>query len=641
MNSLAAFMMNTVGAGSSRTVTDDTKVYATLSTYDNNLYYLSSTLHINPTDRTKGRHFYTSGDYHTDDPAKKVVFRPSADLFLTMGTEVTFYDPSDSTFFVQDPAIGYDDQGTLHAMMDCHESFSAGDAHEIRYMTSTDDGATVSAPVVIPFPATSLLTFRFYGRIIDCGNGILMCFPYFFTEEGVFTNSERWCLRTDDYGANWDWILIASSTDYTNETEGLYIGDGVVIAVSRHEPLKQFWLYKSLDYGLTWIDCGALSTGIIMSIAAPCRLHKFNLDDGTSIVAMYFHDKGNTPKKVYAMYGRANVAPDAGVGLFKQTTITEIASDAAFFLNYGDVCHYNNNLNARGVYSRELNFPDDNALVYFECPATQYGSLFTILTPVTIYDKLAAIEAIYSWQGLLSNNINDWGSVNVSSQVLTWKSIFPGPPAKNFSATVGGILLGDGIVFDGTKALSNDTVSHWNFMQYSSAGVTDINFTYTTVFKPGIIADPNAAYGLFGTNGASAANKGIAIWWDDRVASSRNNALRFFISAGGGVTIVNLTTDNLITPQQKICLRIRCDLSQSANNDKVKVYINKVLQSTTVSTFNTGIVTVPTYNAQIGAVGNNVLPFIGSIYEKVFQNAIDLDSVSDDLDQQLMDLNGI
>jgi hypothetical protein len=159
--------------------------------------------------------------------------------------------------------------------------------------------------------------------------------------------------------------------------------------------------------------------------------------------------------------------------------------------------------------------------------------------------------------------------------------------------------------------------------------------------KIGNSSNPNAAYSIFGNNGTSAANIGLAIFFDDRAAVPRNNALVMSITAGGLTFIINFSNDNILTPNIFLCLTIECDLSLGTTNDKVKIYVNGVLQSTTVTTFNTGVVAPPTFGAQIGASGNNVLPFVGSMKHLVIQNSIDIAQVRNELIDTLMDLEGL
>lgn len=619
--------------------TDDTKTYSLQSTLDETRYYLNSLLHQNPKAKNTILNTFGDGVHHVSDAAKKISIRVSSDRGLTYAAKTTLYDPSDSTFQIQDPGIGFDRTGRLHIFADCHTDVGvAGETHEIRYMYSDDNGTTVSSPVVISFPATSLLTFRFYGRVIDNGSGVLIAPAYFQTEEGDTTDSERWILRSTDQGANWTWVLVEADTgEYINESEVLAVTPNIIFMVSRYETLKQFMMYKSTDAGLTWVRVGVLGTTITMGSAAPCRLHKFRADNGKWFVAMYFVDRTN--ERLYAVYGRMDNGVDGGLGLFNFTTLTLLRQDTEY-LHYGDMCHYNNNMNCRGAWPREASTTPlvDNELIYFENLTTQYDLTFAALNPVTIYDKLGQLMFAATWRGLAVGTDSSSGIVNGSSQVTTWKSIFPGPLSQNFTATAGGITLGvDGIDFDGTKALGHSTSSYWNFMHFSGAGEADINYTIYFKAKFGTSSNPNAAYGLMGTGAATSFSRGYSLWYDDRVAVPRSDAIRFVISKNNAAFVLDFLNDNVITPNVMHVVCIEIDLSQSVNNDKAKLYVDGSLISTTVTTYNTGVAITPSFNMQIGATGNSVLPFIGTIKDVAIQNCIDLSSVRTNFMQALTD----
>jgi hypothetical protein len=342
------------------------------------------------------------------------------------------------------------------------------------------------------------------------------------------------------------------------------------------------------------------------------------------------------------MYGRLDNFVVGGIGGWNINTLTLLRTDTVY-LHYGDMCHANGNMNAFGVYPRESGTTPlvDNEMIYFTNLTSQYGKVFSILTPVTIYDHLAAPYAIFNWRGLLALNTNDYGTVTTSNEVTLFKSLGPGPTGINFSATAGGIILGDGLEFDGTKALTHSTVATFDFLSNSGAGYTDVNWTFHICVKPGTGSNPNAVYGMFGSNGTSASSIGVAIFYDDRAAQPSNNALKLTITRGGGTFIINFNNDNILTPNVYQILTIVCDLSEATTNNKVRIYINKVLQSTTVTTFNTTVTTPQTYGSQIGACGNNTIPFTGGIKHIIIQNAVDIASVRDEITDTLMDLEGL
>lgn len=631
-------------AGGIITPTDDTKVFAQTELLDNNRYYLNSTLHQSPKVRSVVLNTFTDGNAHVLDAAKKIVFRKSTDSAATFGSITTLYDPTDSTFQVQDPAIGYSNNGRLHILADCHTNVgSAGGSHELRYMYSDDDGTTVSSPVTVTLPSTVLNTFRLYGKIIDLGNGVLLAPCYFVTDEGNATQSSRYVVRTTDGGANWSFIAVDLLTSaYINEGSLLAVNSNVVYYMCRYEDLFQFWGYKSSDGGLTWTSLGPFGTTISKSTGDPCRLSKFKADNGKWYAAMYFSNRGTDT--LYAIYGRLDNGVDGGLGLFNTNTVTLLRTDATNYLHYGDMCHYNGNMNARGAWPREVGTAlVDNQMQYFENLTTHYDTVFATLDPVTIWDKLYNPSFIASPRGLASNTTNDYGIVNGSDQITTLKSIRPGPLSQNFTASAGGILLTSGAaVFDGTKALAHGTASYFKFMHTSSAGVADVNYTVYAVVKFGTGSDPNAIYGLFGNNAGSSAAIGCSIFYDDRASSSRNNALGVIISKGTAGFIIDCVNVNLITPNTFFVLCVEVDLSQSVNNNKVKIYINNVLQSTTVTTYSASISgSDPTYVAQIGSIGNNTAIGTISLKDFIVQNYIDLTSVRSNMNTALMEVNGI
>lgn len=622
--------------------TDDTKTYSVIATLDETRYYLSSLIHQSPKVRNVLVNTFTDGVNHVNDPGKKISMEKSTNRGLSWGSKTTLYDPTDGSFQVGDPSIGYANNGRLHVLADCHSVIGAtGGTHELRYFYSDDDGATISTPATISLPVTSLIGFRMYGRLLDLGNNVLIAPCYFSTDEGDATQSERYVIRSTDGGANWTWILVDGPTSaFINEGELLAVTPNILVYICRYDDTNQFYMYKSVDAGLTWSIVGPFGTTVSKSTDDPCRLHKFRADNGKWFCVMYFSDRGN--KRIYAIYGRLDNGVDAGVGLFNTSTLTILRTDPSVYIHYGDFCHYNGNMNARGVWPREASAVanEDNELIYFENLTTQYDSVFAVLNPVTIYDKLGLVMGIYDWRGLVSNTTNDWGIVNGSNQVTTLKSIAPGPLNQNFTATAGGIILGDGLEYDGTKALAHGTSSYWDPLSYSSLGHTDINHTIYFVMQFGTSANPNAIYGILGNSGGSSANKGVGAWYDDRAAVPRSNSFRYVIVRGVAGFILDFDNNDVITPNTLLVGCVEIDLSQSSNNDKAKLRINGTLQSTTVTTFNTTPSSPPTFNMQIGGIGNGSI-LVGKIRQVVIQNTIDLPTVRDNMIAALKGINGI
>lgn len=623
-------------------LTDDTVTWTTLSTFDETRYYLCSTLHQSPKVRSVVVNTFTDGVHHVSDSAKKVSLKKSTDFGATFGSKTTFYDPIDGAFQAQDLAVGYSNNGRLHALIGCHDSIGTpGGNHELRYVYSDDDGATMSSPATVTLPSTSLNAWRMHDKIIDLGNGVMVAPCYFLTDEGDFTQSERYIVKTTDGGANWSFILVEGPTSaYINEGSILAVTNNIIIMMCRYEDIDQYWMYKSTDQGATWSSLGVFGTTVSLSIVGPCALRKFRSDTGKMYCVMYFPDKATA--RLYAIYGRLDNGVDGGLGLFNINTLTLLFDDTSI-LHYGDFCHYNNNMNARGVWPRENGtFPTDNEMIYVRGVATQYDTVALLIDPITIWDKLGAISFIATSRLMASNTDNSYGTVDSSDRITTVKSIRPGPISQDFTATAGGILLvSGGMSFDGTKALSHSTSTYWNFMSYSSLGEADVNYTVYLVVQFGTTANPNAAYGALGNLGASAGNKGVSILYDDRVSVPRSDAIRLMVGRGAAGLILDFVNDNVITPNALHVVCIEVDLSQATQNNKVKLYIDNNTISTTVTTYNTGVVANPTFNMQIGSTGNNVLPFVGVIKDIAIQNCIDTVAVRTNFTQALMSANGI
>lgn len=640
-----------LGKPASLIPTDDTKTYSLQSTLDETRYYLCSTLHQSPKVRSVILNTFTDGLHHNYDPDKVISVRKSTDLGLTYATKTTLYNPTDGTFQAQSLSAGYSNNGRFHALISCQDSSGTpGGNQELRYLYSDDDCTTMSSPVTITLPSTSLNAFRMHDKIIDLGNGVMLAPAYFVTDEGDATQSERYVVKTTDGGANWSWILVEGPTStYINEGSLLAVTNDIVYMMCREDtstPYPQFYCYKSLNQGATWTNLGIFGTTVNKAVADPPILRKFRADNGKWYAVMYFSDRGGSANDIYAIYGRLDNGVEGGMGLFNLSTLTLLRSDPTTYLHYGDFIHYNNNMNARGAWPREASSValEDNEIIYFENLTTQYDSVFAKIDPITIWDKLYNTLFISSPRLLASNTTNDYGVVNGSNQVTTLKSIAPGPLNQDFTATAGGILLNSGAIdFDGTKALSHGTAAYFSPLHYSAGGAADVNNTLYAVVKFGNSSDPNAAYGLFGNSAGSFSNRGYCILYDDRVSQSRNNNLVLLVSKGSAGFIIEFTANNnLITPNAYFVLCVETDLSQSSNNDKVKVYINNVLQSTTVTAYSGSISsTNPIYVAQIGAIGNNTVIATMSLKDFAIQNAVDLASVRSNMNLALMGVNGI
>jgi hypothetical protein len=165
--------------------------------------------------------------------------------------------------------------------------------------------------------------------------------------------------------------------------------------------------------------------------------------------------------------------------------------------------------------------------------------------------------------------------------------------------------------FNGSQYLTSPAaVSTWNFLHNTNGS------SIFVVWKAGNIADPNAAYGLMGTNAATSANIGTYIAFDDRASVPRNNGVLAQVSGGGSTSVSAASADNLMPANTPVILSHIADPNNGTAANRSFVRVNK-----TLSQINTQLTAPSASNAsfalQIGALGNNVLTLTGYIAEIV------------------------
>jgi len=198
--------------------------------------------------------------------------------------------------------------------------------------------------------------------------------------------------------------------------------------------------------------------------------------------------------------------------------------------------------------------------------------------------------------------------------------------ARNFTSASGtrptsgtASLNGKNVLsFSGSYLTSAFTAATWNFLH---------NATGSSVFAVatfGTSSDPNAVYGLAGTNaGSTSSNVGMGIFFDDRASVPRNNALLHQIGRGGGYNpVAAQLIQNFVTPNSATIVSVLGDPSNATVADRSIASLNG---GTTQKT-NTDNQTLSTADAafvlQIGAGGNNFAPLTGSLAEFVIVSGV-------------------
>ena len=144
----------------------------------------------------------------------------------------------------------------------------------------------------------------------------------------------------------------------------------------------------------------------------------------------------------------------------------------------------------------------------------------------------------------------------------------------------------------------------------------------------GTVANPLAAYGLFGNNASASANTGVFVAYQDTGGGSPNDALRIDITAGSGVVPANslnaannaVLSDNFnLAPATTVVVQeYTLDADNATASQRTRIRANGGTEvasnnkTATPSTGNAG------FDFQLGTVGNNVVPLQGDICELLF-----------------------
>jgi hypothetical protein len=212
----------------------------------------------------------------------------------------------------------------------------------------------------------------------------------------------------------------------------------------------------------------------------------------------------------------------------------------------------------------------------------------------------------------------DLSTISVATGVSEWRDksgngrhFTQGTGGTQPTFTANGLNSIPVLSFNGSQYLTSPAaVSTWNFLHNTNGS------SIFVVWKAGNIADPNAAYGLMGTNAATSANIGTYIAFDDRASVPRNNGVLAQVSGGGSTSVSAASADNLMPANTPVILSHIADPNNGTAANRSFVRVNK-----TLSQINTQLTAPSASNAsfalQIGALGNNVLTLTGYIAEIV------------------------
>lgn len=131
----------------------------------------------------------------------------------------------------------------------------------IRFMRSTDGGATWNHSDDLPLYPGVVDKFSPHGSLIEFENGTLK--QTFYGEESTDV-WHTWTLESTDAGETWGNPTLVATGDFINESDIAYLGNGRMIAVIRQDITttnKDALVYNSDDYGETWSSLGKCTWG--------------------------------------------------------------------------------------------------------------------------------------------------------------------------------------------------------------------------------------------------------------------------------------------------------------------------------------------------------------------------------------------
>jgi hypothetical protein len=191
-----------------------------------------------------------------------------------------------------------------------------------------------------------------------------------------------------------------------------------------------------------------------------------------------------------------------------------------------------------------------------------------------------------------------------------------------------GVQNGLGIArYDGNDRLTSvAAASTWTFLHSTKS-------TIFVVVKNGTTSNPSAVYGWLGNSASTSSNRGVAFLYDNRNLISPtglDDAFNCICSNAGGVisyASVNAASTAIVSDFQSILTAnayqfyaLASDAANATAASRIKIGVNGGSlvgnNERTGGTSNNS----PTFNLQIGAVGNNVVPLIGDYCELIIVN---------------------
>ncbi len=172
--------------------------------------------------------------------------------------------------------------------------------------------------------------------------------------------------------------------------------------------------------------------------------------------------------------------------------------------------------------------------------------------------------------------------------------------------------------FTGDYLTSTSAASTWTFLHDATGS------SCFSVVKFGTVTSPGDAYTLYGNNGATTANVGHSVYYDDRSSLSRDNALVSLVTRGvdGSPVIGNVSTNGFITANTHNILSQLTDPSNAVASNRSEIRVNAGTPSKYNISTNPLSTSSPAFTLQIGSTGNSILGMTGELAEIIFVSGV-------------------
>jgi hypothetical protein len=224
------------------------------------------------------------------------------------------------------------------------------------------------------------------------------------------------------------------------------------------------------------------------------------------------------------------------------------------------------------------------------------------------------------FNGLEVGTTNDYGQVDGSGNIVTWKSSPQFPTGVTFGVQgTAPTLTSVGIAFTSAGNLRHTGAnSVFNNLHFREGGINDLKSTIVAVIQ---CDSGDRAVGICGNNGTTTLSKGIHLFAENRSSQSGDANLSYAITRGVNGSLVLRSQPAPLNPKTYPfgCFTLICVETDNSLTlaERGKLFITTARRFLGVESSSTTLATDPSHAFEIGACGNTI--FRGqSIIKEIF-----------------------